>query len=75
MAERSSYAVVVKVRAILVSVVWLAFVVVLDLPLVMAVAGVVVAVVLAWWEEKKERVAELVEEDEPFEREPTFYDT
>lgn len=75
MAERS-YAVAVKARAILVSAVWLTFVLALDLPRVMAVAGVVTAVLLAWWDEQKEIAerAELFEEDdEPFERDPIFY--
>ena len=42
-------------RAIPTLVVWMAFVITLDLPRAIAVAGVVTAVALAWQEEQKEQ--------------------
>ena len=66
----------VKVQAALTCAVWVAFVLALDLPRTMAVAGVVCAFVFAWRDEQKQivrRADEVVEEDEPFERDPIFY--
>lgn len=71
----SSYAVDVIVRAVLVCAVWLTFVLALDLPRSMAVAGVVFAFVFAWWDEQKKRAAyqHEVDDEEPFEETPIFY--
>ncbi len=79
----TSYPGVVNVRAVLVCAIWLGFVFVLDLPRVMAVAGVVFAFLFAWWHERKEVAAPAdevdhcdqveYEDEEPFERDPVFY--
>jgi hypothetical protein len=80
LADRS-YAVGVKVRAILVCAVWLTFVLALDLPRSVAVAGVVFAFVFAWWDEQKEIATradqgeydEADYDDEPFEQSPPIF--
>jgi hypothetical protein len=64
--------------------IWLAFVIALDLPPVLASSGLVFACVFAWWDEQKRRAAEVDEqvcaeelpsydEDEPFEEHPLVF--
>jgi hypothetical protein len=57
-------------RALPTLVVWVAVVVALDLPRVMALAGVVTALYLGWWDERNEIAARLLRHDEPFESDP-----
>ncbi len=66
-----SYAVEVIVRAVLVCAVWLTFVLALDLPRSMAVAGVVVAFLLAWRDEHRQRQDAVEHEDD--DDEPLLY--
>jgi hypothetical protein len=62
-------------RVIPTLVVWIVILIALDLPSVMAVSGVVVALLLAWWEERKELAerAEAEAENDRFEETPLFY--
>jgi hypothetical protein len=65
-----AHGLIVLTRALPTSVVWVAVVFALDLPGVMAVAGVVTALYLAWWDRQKEIAARSLEYGEPFERDP-----
>ena len=75
---RATYAVGVLARALPTLGVWVAVVLALDLPRVMALAGLVAALSLGWWAEHREIVARAEmpgdEADEPFVRYPVFYD-
>jgi hypothetical protein len=63
--------------------IWLAFVVVLSLPPAVALSGVVVALLLGWYQNAERRLAAQGDEriyedgedepDEPFEREPPLF--
>jgi hypothetical protein len=60
-------------------IVWIAVLLTLDLPRSMAVAGVMVGLLLAWWETKKEIAALALEhgdaddQDAPFEQTPPIF--
>lgn len=62
-------------QAILTALVWLLIVVVLDLPSVMAAAGVLFAFLFAWCDEQKRLAAVEVEceDEEPFEQTPPLF--
>jgi hypothetical protein len=64
--------------------IWLAFVVALDLPPVLAASGLVFAFVFAWWDEQKRSAAEVdkqvyaeellnYDEEDPFEEHPLVF--
>jgi uncharacterized membrane protein YraQ (UPF0718 family) len=65
----------VAVRALAVSFIWLAVALGADLPRATVVAGMVVAVVLAWWDELKRQIPEpsRSDDDQSCRNEYTFW--